>query len=49
MLQSMLPQLEDLRRKWEREELTNEQAIGQLIVWFILLVNTLIALQKNKA
>lgn len=38
----------ELVRKWEREELTVEQAIGQLLLWLVELVEGLAKLEANQ-
>jgi hypothetical protein len=38
----------ELVRKWEREELTVEQAIGQLLLWLVDLVEGLAKLEANQ-
>ena len=38
----------ELVKKWEREELTVEQAIGQLLLWLATLVEQLAKLEANQ-
>lgn len=38
----------ELVRKWEREELTVEQAIGQLLLWLVDLVEGSAKLEANQ-
>lgn len=38
---------DELVKKWEREELTVEQAIGQLLLWVIALVERVTRLEAN--
>ncbi len=38
---------EELIKKWEREELTSEQAIGQLMLWVMALIERIVQLEVN--
>ncbi len=38
----------ELVRKWEREELTVEQAIGQILLWLAALVEQLARVEINQ-
>jgi hypothetical protein len=38
----------ELVKKWEREEITVEQAIGQLMLWLIALVERVTRLEANQ-
>ena len=38
----------ELIKKWEREELTAEQAIGQLLLWVAALVERVAKLEENQ-
>lgn len=38
----------ELIKKWEREELTAEQAIGQLLLWLVTLVERVAKLEANQ-
>jgi len=38
----------ELIKKWEREELTAEQAIGQLLLWVVALVERMAKLEASQ-
>jgi hypothetical protein len=40
--------VEELVLKWEREELTVEQAIGQLLLWLVNVVERVIRLEARQ-
>jgi hypothetical protein len=40
--------LEELVLKWEREELTTEQAIGQLFLWLVNVVERILRLEAHQ-
>jgi hypothetical protein len=39
--------LSDLIKRWEREDLTTEQAIGQLLLWLVVLSERMTELEVN--
>ena len=39
--------LTDLIKRWEREDLTTEQAIGQLLLWLVVLSERMTELEVN--
>ncbi len=39
--------LSDLIKRWEREELTTEQAIGQLLLWLVVLAERMAELEAS--
>ena len=39
--------LSDLIKRWEREDLTTEQAIGQLLLWLVVLSERVAELEVN--
>jgi hypothetical protein len=39
--------LTDLINRWEREDITTEQAIGQLLLWLVVLSERLTELEIN--
>ena len=47
MIVKKYPALE-LVNKWEREELTVEQAIGQLLLWMVALVERVTKLEATR-
>jgi hypothetical protein len=40
--------LEDLVKRWEREELTLEQAVGQILLWLLNLAERVTKLEVNQ-
>jgi hypothetical protein len=41
--------LQDLIKRWEREDLTAEQAIGQIMLWLDFLSQRVAKLERNLA
>ncbi len=39
--------LSDLVNRWEREDITTEQAIGQLLLWLVVLSERMTELEVN--
>ena len=39
--------LTDLIKRWEREDITTEQAIGQLLLWLVVLSERMTDLEVN--
>ena len=39
--------LAELVKRWEREEITTEQAIGQLLLWLVILSERVVELEVN--
>lgn len=39
--------LTDLINRWEREDITTEQAIGQLLLWLVVLSERMTELEVN--
>ncbi|MDX1521891.1 MAG: hypothetical protein R3264_09705 [Anaerolineae bacterium] len=48
MKRSQYP-LSDLMKRWAREELTVEQAIGQMLLWLTDLSERLVSLEKGQS
>ena len=40
--------LPELIKRWEREQLTTEQAIGQILVWLVALATRMTKLEANR-
>jgi hypothetical protein len=40
--------LAELIRRWEREQITTEQAIGQILLWLVALAERVIKLEANQ-
>ena len=40
--------LSELIKRWEREQLTTEQAIGQILLWLAALAEQMIRLEVNQ-
>lgn len=40
--------LEDLVKRWEREDLTLEQAVGQILLWLLNLAERVTKLEINQ-
>ena len=40
--------LPELVKRWEREQITTEQAIGQILLWLAVLVERLTRLEANQ-
>jgi hypothetical protein len=41
-------ELAELIRRWEREQITTEQAIGQIMLWLVALAERVIKLEANR-
>jgi hypothetical protein len=40
--------LSELIKRWEREQITTEQAIGQLLLWLVVLSKRIAKLEANQ-
>jgi hypothetical protein len=40
--------LPELIKRWEREQITTEQAIGQILLWLVALAERVIKLEANQ-
>ena len=40
--------LPELIKRWEREQITTEQAIGQIMLWLVALAERVIKLEANE-
>ena len=40
--------LSELIRRWEREQITTEQAIGQILLWLVALAEQVTKLEANR-
>ena len=39
--------LSELIKRWEREQITTEQAIGQILIWLVALAERMTRLEAN--